>query len=189
MTQLTENLCLRNFEPTNTAMTIPAKRVVSYAQNGVGAFVQPCKRMEFYYCDWGGSSLGMRYFSILDRKELILKPISAIPSSCFCFAEPIDRISYQEESQFSSYNTRGLLYFFSWIGLMDSKWTRKGHLCKKFGCESNPEEGGIIKRCKRKEIKESETESRIGESKCKRNMESLPHSRYQASIVQKIDKI
>jgi large subunit ribosomal protein L43 len=41
-------------------MALPAKRVVSYAQNGVGAFIQQCKRMEFRYCDWGGSSQGMR---------------------------------------------------------------------------------------------------------------------------------
>jgi large subunit ribosomal protein L43 len=41
-------------------VAIPAKRVVSYAQNGVGAFIRQCKRMEFRYCDWGGSSEGMR---------------------------------------------------------------------------------------------------------------------------------
>jgi len=35
---------------------------VSYAQNGVGAFIRQCKRMEFRYCDWGGSSEGMRHY-------------------------------------------------------------------------------------------------------------------------------
>lgn len=29
-------------------------------QNGVGAFVLQCKRMEFHYCDWAGSSVGMK---------------------------------------------------------------------------------------------------------------------------------
>lgn len=28
-------------------------------QNGVGAFILPCKRMDFHYCDWAGSSRGM----------------------------------------------------------------------------------------------------------------------------------
>ncbi|PSR78093.1 mitochondrial 54S ribosomal protein L51, partial [Coniella lustricola] len=31
-------------------------------QNGVGAFVLQCKRMEFHYCDWAGSSKGMNQF-------------------------------------------------------------------------------------------------------------------------------
>ena len=30
-------------------------------QNGVGAFILQCKRMDFHYCDWAGSSKGMKY--------------------------------------------------------------------------------------------------------------------------------
>jgi large subunit ribosomal protein L43 len=30
-------------------------------QNGVGAFVLQCKQMNFHYCDWAGSSKGMKY--------------------------------------------------------------------------------------------------------------------------------
>ena len=30
-------------------------------QNGVGAFVLQCKKMDFHYCDWAGSSKGMKY--------------------------------------------------------------------------------------------------------------------------------
>lgn len=31
------------------------------AQNGVGAFILQCKRLDFHYCDWAGSSKGMKY--------------------------------------------------------------------------------------------------------------------------------
>ncbi|KAI5283698.1 39S ribosomal protein L51, mitochondrial [Ascosphaera aggregata] len=41
---------------------IPIKSVVSKAQNGVGAFVLQCKRIDFHYCDWAGSSRGMNLF-------------------------------------------------------------------------------------------------------------------------------
>lgn len=30
-------------------------------QNGVGAFILQCKRLDFHYCDWAGSSKGMKY--------------------------------------------------------------------------------------------------------------------------------
>lgn len=35
---------------------------VSRARNGVGAFVLPCKRITITYCNFGGSSSGMRDF-------------------------------------------------------------------------------------------------------------------------------
>jgi large subunit ribosomal protein L43 len=31
------------------------------SQNGVGAFILQCKRLDFHYCDWAGSSKGMKY--------------------------------------------------------------------------------------------------------------------------------
>lgn len=31
------------------------------SQNGVGAFILQCKRLDFHYCDWHGSSRGMKY--------------------------------------------------------------------------------------------------------------------------------
>lgn len=30
-------------------------------QNGVGAFILQCKRLDFHYCDWSGSSRGIKY--------------------------------------------------------------------------------------------------------------------------------
>lgn len=30
-------------------------------QNGVGAFVLQCRKLDFHYCDWAGSSKGMKY--------------------------------------------------------------------------------------------------------------------------------
>ena len=29
-------------------------------QNGVGAFIRQCRRLDFHYCDWAGSSKGMK---------------------------------------------------------------------------------------------------------------------------------
>ncbi|KAJ4343149.1 39S ribosomal protein L51, mitochondrial [Ascochyta clinopodiicola] len=43
-------------------MPLAATRTVAKAQNGVGAFVLQCKRLEFHYCNWWGSSKGMNAF-------------------------------------------------------------------------------------------------------------------------------
>ncbi|KAI5811034.1 thioredoxin-like protein [Peziza echinospora] len=37
-------------------------RTIAQAQNGVAGFILQCKRMEFNYCDWAGSSRGMKAF-------------------------------------------------------------------------------------------------------------------------------
>ncbi|GAB7345682.1 hypothetical protein MBLNU457_3963t2 [Dothideomycetes sp. NU457] len=43
-------------------MPLQAVRKVAQAQNGVGAFILQCKRLDFHYCDWAGSSRGMNEF-------------------------------------------------------------------------------------------------------------------------------
>ncbi|CAG8957229.1 hypothetical protein HYFRA_00009431 [Hymenoscyphus fraxineus] len=43
-------------------MVIRAIRKPTTGQNGVGAFILQCKRLEFHYCDWAGSSKGMNSF-------------------------------------------------------------------------------------------------------------------------------
>ncbi|RDW88586.1 hypothetical protein BP6252_00618 [Coleophoma cylindrospora] len=43
-------------------MTVNAIRKATVGQNGVGAFVLQCKRLDFHYCDWAGSSKGMNSF-------------------------------------------------------------------------------------------------------------------------------
>ncbi|KAK9468527.1 thioredoxin-like protein [Lipomyces arxii] len=44
-------------------MTVAAvRRGISVARNGVGAFVLPCKKITFQYCNSGGSSLGIRKY-------------------------------------------------------------------------------------------------------------------------------
>ncbi|KAF2744950.1 hypothetical protein M011DRAFT_407461 [Sporormia fimetaria CBS 119925] len=43
-------------------MPLSGLRTVAKAQNGVGAFILQCKRMDFHYCDFGGSSRGMKDF-------------------------------------------------------------------------------------------------------------------------------
>ncbi|KAK5118862.1 hypothetical protein LTR62_000071 [Meristemomyces frigidus] len=42
-------------------MPLQALRTVAKPQNGVGAFILQCKRLDFHYCDWAGSSRGMKY--------------------------------------------------------------------------------------------------------------------------------
>lgn len=43
-------------------MVVKAIAQRSIGRNGVGAFVQPCKKVTLQYCNWGGSSQGMRQF-------------------------------------------------------------------------------------------------------------------------------
>ncbi|KAI9703161.1 MAG: 39S ribosomal protein L51, mitochondrial [Candelina mexicana] len=43
-------------------MPVRALRTASSSQNGVGAFILQCKRIDFHYCDWAGSSRGMNLF-------------------------------------------------------------------------------------------------------------------------------
>ncbi|KAF2398798.1 mitochondrial ribosomal protein subunit L51 [Trichodelitschia bisporula] len=43
-------------------MPLRAIPAVAKSQNGVGAFILQCKRLEFHFCDWAGSSRGMNSF-------------------------------------------------------------------------------------------------------------------------------
>ncbi|KAH8672525.1 mitochondrial ribosomal protein-like protein subunit L51 [Tricladium varicosporioides] len=43
-------------------MVVQAIRKATTGQNGVGAFILQCKRLDFHYCDWAGSSKGMNIF-------------------------------------------------------------------------------------------------------------------------------
>ncbi|EKG16861.1 hypothetical protein MPH_05842 [Macrophomina phaseolina MS6] len=43
-------------------MPLAALKTVAKGQNGVGAFILQCKRLDFHYCDWAGSSKGMKSF-------------------------------------------------------------------------------------------------------------------------------
>ncbi|EOO04420.1 putative mitochondrial 54s ribosomal protein l51 protein [Phaeoacremonium minimum UCRPA7] len=43
-------------------MTIKALKDVAVGRNGVGAFILQCKKLDFHYCDWAGSSKGMNGF-------------------------------------------------------------------------------------------------------------------------------
>ncbi|QLL31309.1 hypothetical protein HG536_0B01720 [Torulaspora globosa] len=50
-------------------MVVKAVKQASIARNGVGAFVFPCKKITLQYCNWGGSSQGMREFLTSKRLE------------------------------------------------------------------------------------------------------------------------
>ncbi|KAK0738345.1 thioredoxin-like protein [Schizothecium vesticola] len=43
-------------------MTVLPIQRVSTGRNGVGAFILQCKKMDFHFCDWAGSSKGMNTF-------------------------------------------------------------------------------------------------------------------------------
>ncbi|KAF1999918.1 hypothetical protein P154DRAFT_576557 [Amniculicola lignicola CBS 123094] len=43
-------------------MPLSAVKTLAKPQNGVGAFILQCKRIDFHYCDWAGSSRGMNAF-------------------------------------------------------------------------------------------------------------------------------
>ncbi|OCK82328.1 hypothetical protein K432DRAFT_349200 [Lepidopterella palustris CBS 459.81] len=43
-------------------MPLSAVKAIAKGQNGVGAFILQCKRLDFHYCDWAGSSKGMNAF-------------------------------------------------------------------------------------------------------------------------------
>ncbi|KAG9239081.1 thioredoxin-like protein [Amylocarpus encephaloides] len=43
-------------------MVVQGIKVATTGRNGVGAFILQCKRLEFFYCDWAGSSKGMNTF-------------------------------------------------------------------------------------------------------------------------------
>ncbi|KAL1878834.1 hypothetical protein VTK73DRAFT_7487 [Phialemonium thermophilum] len=50
-------------------MTVVPLQKIATGRNGLGAFILQCKRMDFHYCDWAGSSRGMNGFikSILPK--------------------------------------------------------------------------------------------------------------------------
>ncbi|KAK1751548.1 thioredoxin-like protein [Echria macrotheca] len=56
-------------------MTIRGLPQISTGRNGVGAFILQCKRLDFHYCDWAGSSRGMNGFI----KSLLPKFAAAHP--------------------------------------------------------------------------------------------------------------
>ncbi|KIW03848.1 uncharacterized protein PV09_05147 [Verruconis gallopava] len=43
-------------------MPLRALRTIAKSQNGVGAHIIQCKKLDFHYCDHGGSSKGMKAF-------------------------------------------------------------------------------------------------------------------------------
>ncbi|CAN6647888.1 large ribosomal subunit protein mL43 [Trichomonascus vanleenenianus] len=54
-------------------MVKPFAQQLPKTLNGVGSFIQPCKKITLRYCNWGGSSQGMR--------ELLRKDIRSIAAS------------------------------------------------------------------------------------------------------------
>ena len=53
----------------------------AHAQNGVAAFILPLKRLDFHYCDWAGSSRGMKYVLFHSMPLSLAIPVLTIPSA------------------------------------------------------------------------------------------------------------
>lgn len=51
-------------------MPVKAISKASIARNGVGSFVKPCFKVTVQYCNWGGSSQGVRDFLTHHKKNL-----------------------------------------------------------------------------------------------------------------------
>lgn len=51
-------------------MPVKAIPKTTLARNGIGAFVRPCYRVTLQYCNWGGSSQGMRDFLTHEKRSL-----------------------------------------------------------------------------------------------------------------------
>ncbi|KAF5208742.1 putative 54S ribosomal protein [Clavispora lusitaniae] len=51
-------------------MPVKAIPKVSLARNGVASFVKPCYRISIQYCNWGGSSQGVRDFLTQSKHNL-----------------------------------------------------------------------------------------------------------------------
>ncbi|KAJ5599477.1 54S ribosomal protein L51 [Penicillium hetheringtonii] len=47
-------------------MPVKGLKTITSARNGVGAFILQCKRLDFHYCNFGGSSRGMLNFLTKD---------------------------------------------------------------------------------------------------------------------------
>ncbi|CCH61719.1 hypothetical protein TBLA_0F01770 [Henningerozyma blattae CBS 6284] len=50
-------------------MVVRAIKQLSRPRNGVGAYIQPCYKLVLQYCNWGGSSQGMRDFLTSKRLD------------------------------------------------------------------------------------------------------------------------
>lgn len=59
--------------PKSLEMVVKALKQTSIARNGVGAYIFPCKKIILQYCNWGGSSQGMRDFLTSKRLNLLAK--------------------------------------------------------------------------------------------------------------------
>ncbi|KAK5079018.1 39S ribosomal protein L51, mitochondrial [Lithohypha guttulata] len=68
-------------------MPVEALKTVATARNGVGAFILQCKRLDFHYCDWAGSSRGMNNFLASstqpNKTSALLSLTSRYPSTEF----------------------------------------------------------------------------------------------------------
>ncbi|KAL2362327.1 hypothetical protein RJZ56_004747 [Blastomyces dermatitidis] len=62
-------------------MPIQGIRTVATSRNGVGAFILQCKRLDFHYCDWAGSSRGMKQKLGASRVRSLRSPFH--PPSAF----------------------------------------------------------------------------------------------------------
>lgn len=65
MNQCTNDDCERftegDYLPGTWKFKKSFEHVLMSLKNGVGAFILQCHKLSFHYCDWAGSSRGMKY--------------------------------------------------------------------------------------------------------------------------------
>lgn len=69
-------------------MPVKAIAKASIARNGIGAYIVPCHKISLHYCNWGGSSSGIRSYIQSRHIENIAKDKSNI------FFEVIKRVGH-----------------------------------------------------------------------------------------------
>lgn len=58
-------------------MPVKAISAVATVRNGVGAFTKPCIKVSLQYCNWGGSSQGVRDFLVAQSQRNSLRGLAA----------------------------------------------------------------------------------------------------------------
>ena len=145
--------------PVSALKTVSTARVCLYAllpcscrnanifSERRGCFILQCKRLDFHYSDWAGSSRGMKYDSVRPLATLLslmhdtniyrVQTISQVtPLYSFHLHPSPNPDPHLATGQQSSHNTRDV-----------HQRPRESNLCTESGTGPNIEEGGIIEEC------------------------------------------
>lgn len=95
-------------------------------QNGVGAFILQCRRLDFHYCDWAGSSRGMLYVLFL-----LISISATISDSVFqCLPQTLPPLLCKGQSSDRDPSLATTAQAPRHQGALH-QWQGEGHLCPK----------------------------------------------------------